>query len=70
MFRIEPMKFHDLISKLQKFITCRLFPEKPEELPPIQKCAWWIPSATKVLALLSEFVNLKKKIMIIIIFSA
>jgi len=55
MCRIEQTKFHELISKLQKFITFRLFPDKPEELPPIGKCLWWIPSATKVLALLSEY---------------
>jgi hypothetical protein len=53
-FRIERGKFHEIISKLQKFITCRLFPERPEDLPPITKSAWWIPSATKVLALLSK----------------
>ena len=41
-----------LLSSL-KFISVRLFPTKSNELPPDEKCTWWIPSAVKVLALLS-----------------
>ena len=36
-----------------KFISVRLFPSKTNELPPDEKCTWWIPAAVKVLALLS-----------------
>ena len=58
LFRFETPKLLDLIHKLQNFISRRLFPPKPEELPSIQKCTWWIPSATKVLALLSQLLSL------------
>jgi len=50
---IEPTKFRELVSKLQKFISCRLFPQNEDDLPPVSKCAWWIPCVTKVMALLS-----------------
>ena len=52
--RLQSDRFKLLIAKLQSFISCRLFPPKPQDLPPMAKCTWWIPSATKVLALLSE----------------
>ncbi|ELU04155.1 hypothetical protein CAPTEDRAFT_93626 [Capitella teleta] len=45
--------FQSLIKILNGFISCRLFPPKPQDLPPMNKCTWWIPSATKVLALLN-----------------
>uniref|UniRef100_A0A673K4Y3 HECT-type E3 ubiquitin transferase n=1 Tax=Sinocyclocheilus rhinocerous TaxID=307959 RepID=A0A673K4Y3_9TELE len=46
-------RFKQLVERLQLFITTRLFPAKPDELPPMAKCSWWIPSATKVLSLLN-----------------
>jgi len=52
--RIEATKFRDLVSKLQKFLSCRLFPQNEDDLPPVSKCAWWIPCVTKVMALLSQ----------------
>jgi len=52
--RIETTQFRDLVSKLQKFVSCRLFPQKPDDLPPMKKCSWWIPCVTKVMALLSQ----------------
>lgn len=44
-----------MVDRLLQFISLRLFPAKPEEFPPMVKCTWWIPSATKVLALFSRY---------------
>lgn len=43
------------MDRLLQFISLRLFPAKPEEFPPMVKCTWWIPSATKVLSLFSRY---------------
>ncbi|XP_056325528.1 probable E3 ubiquitin-protein ligase HECTD2 isoform X2 [Danio aesculapii] len=51
--KLPQKRFKQLVERLQLFITTRLFPTKPEELPPMAKCSWWIPSATKVLSLLN-----------------
>uniref|UniRef100_A0A4W4G525 HECT-type E3 ubiquitin transferase n=1 Tax=Electrophorus electricus TaxID=8005 RepID=A0A4W4G525_ELEEL len=51
--KLSQKRFKQLVERLQLFITTRLFPAKPEELPPMAKCSWWIPSATKVLSLLN-----------------
>ncbi|KAF5894153.1 putative E3 ubiquitin-protein ligase HECTD2, partial [Clarias magur] len=51
--KLSQKRFKQLVERLQLFITTRLFPAKPEELPPMSKCSWWIPSATKVLSLLN-----------------
>ncbi|EMP36165.1 Putative E3 ubiquitin-protein ligase HECTD2 [Chelonia mydas] len=48
---ISQRRFKQLVDRLLQFISLRLFPAKPEEFPPMIKCTWWIPSATKVLAL-------------------
>ena len=53
--RLSQKRFKPLVERLLQFISLRLFPAKPEEFPPISKCSWWIPSASKVLALLSRF---------------
>uniref|UniRef100_A0A8C2UVN3 HECT-type E3 ubiquitin transferase n=1 Tax=Chinchilla lanigera TaxID=34839 RepID=A0A8C2UVN3_CHILA len=50
-------RFEQLVERLLQFISLHLFPAKPEEFPPITKCPW-IPSASKVLALLSTANNL------------
>uniref|UniRef100_A0A672NYC7 HECT-type E3 ubiquitin transferase n=1 Tax=Sinocyclocheilus grahami TaxID=75366 RepID=A0A672NYC7_SINGR len=52
--KLPQKRFKQLVERLQLFITTRLFPAKPDELPPMAKCSWWIPSATKVLSLLSD----------------
>eukprot|EP00794_Sanderia_malayensis_P005513 gene5513-6198_t len=39
---------------VQKFISERLFPSCVKDLPPVEKCRWWIQSAVKVLALLNS----------------
>ncbi|XP_068806175.1 probable E3 ubiquitin-protein ligase HECTD2 isoform X2 [Struthio camelus] len=49
--KISQRRFKQLVDRLLQFISLRLFPAKPEEFPPMMKCTWWIPSATKVLAL-------------------
>nr|XP_009933995.1 PREDICTED: probable E3 ubiquitin-protein ligase HECTD2 [Opisthocomus hoazin] len=49
--KISQRRFKELVDRLLQFISLRLFPAKPEEFPPMVKCTWWIPSATKVLAL-------------------
>ncbi|CAL1526466.1 unnamed protein product, partial [Lymnaea stagnalis] len=46
-------RFRAIIERIHNFISGRLFPPKPGDLPPLAKCSWWIPSATKVLALLN-----------------
>ncbi|XP_065602068.1 probable E3 ubiquitin-protein ligase HECTD2 isoform X2 [Cyrtonyx montezumae] len=48
---ISQRRFKQIVDRLLQFISLRLFPAKPEEFPPMEKCTWWIPSATKVLAL-------------------
>ncbi|XP_072177562.1 probable E3 ubiquitin-protein ligase HECTD2 [Diadema setosum] len=45
--------FKAIVDRLQQFTSVRLFPPSTNDLPPIGKCSWWIPSATKVLALLN-----------------
>ena len=52
-YRLESSRFKKLLEKVQYFVSCRLFPPKQEDLPPMTKCSWWIPCATKVLALFS-----------------
>ncbi|XP_054019302.1 probable E3 ubiquitin-protein ligase HECTD2 isoform X2 [Dryobates pubescens] len=49
--KITQRRFKQLVDRLLQFISLRLFPAKPEEFPPMVKCTWWIPSATKVLSL-------------------
>ncbi|CAM4708909.1 unnamed protein product [Leuciscus chuanchicus] len=51
--KLPQKRFKQLVERLQLFITTRLFPAKPEDLPSMAKCSWWIPSATKVLSLLN-----------------
>ncbi|XP_076154126.1 putative E3 ubiquitin-protein ligase HECTD2 [Alosa pseudoharengus] len=51
--KLSPKRFKQLVERLQLFISTRLFPARPEELPPMTKCSWWIPAATKVLSLLN-----------------
>ncbi|XP_004838552.1 probable E3 ubiquitin-protein ligase HECTD2 isoform X2 [Heterocephalus glaber] len=56
--KLSQKSFKQLVERLLQFISLRLFPAKPEEFPPITKCSWWIPSASKVLALLNTANNL------------
>ncbi|XP_057703370.1 probable E3 ubiquitin-protein ligase HECTD2 [Corythoichthys intestinalis] len=49
--KLSTRRFRQLVERLLQFISTRLFPAEPEELPPASKCSWWIPSAAKVLGL-------------------
>ncbi|XP_046885938.1 probable E3 ubiquitin-protein ligase HECTD2 [Hypomesus transpacificus] len=49
--KLSQRRFRQLVERLLQFISTRLFPAEPDDLPPLAKCSWWIPSATKVLAL-------------------
>ncbi|KAM4607024.1 putative E3 ubiquitin-protein ligase HECTD2 [Polymixia lowei] len=49
--KLSARRFRQLVERLLQFISTRLFPAEPDELPPLAKCNWWIPSATKVLGL-------------------
>ncbi|XP_015194984.1 probable E3 ubiquitin-protein ligase HECTD2 [Lepisosteus oculatus] len=51
--KLSQRRFKQLVDRLLQFISLRLFPAKPDELPSMVKCAWWIPSATRVLSLLN-----------------
>ncbi|KAH0623603.1 hypothetical protein JD844_006529 [Phrynosoma platyrhinos] len=53
--KMSQKRFKQVIERLLQFISLRLFPAKPEELPLMEKCTWWIPSAAKVLSLFSRF---------------
>ncbi|XP_035672517.1 probable E3 ubiquitin-protein ligase HECTD2 [Branchiostoma floridae] len=58
MRRLPAVQFRDIVDRLLQFISVRLFPPKQDELPPLAKCGWWIPSATKVLALFNAANNI------------
>ena len=41
-----------------QFVTVRQFPPADKSLPPLSKSRWWIPTATKVLALINAANNI------------
>uniref|UniRef100_A0A4W5JLM8 HECT-type E3 ubiquitin transferase n=1 Tax=Hucho hucho TaxID=62062 RepID=A0A4W5JLM8_9TELE len=49
--KLSPRRFRKLVERFLHFISTRLLPAPPDELPPLTRCSWWIPAATKVLAL-------------------
>ena len=50
---IDAARFRLLVRRLLQFITIREFPPaNGVKLPPVTKSRWWIPSATRILALL------------------
>lgn len=50
---IDAARFRLLVRRLLQFITIREFtPASGVKLPPVNKSRWWIPSATRILALL------------------
>lgn len=59
--KLESARFKAVIRRLHSFISTRLFPTRPAELPPISKSSWWIPSAIKTLALLNAANDLGHK---------
>lgn len=48
-----------------QFITSRQFSPNDKSLPPLAKTLWWIPSATKNLALISKFTYPLLKLIIV-----
>ncbi|RWS26545.1 putative E3 ubiquitin-protein ligase HECTD2-like protein [Leptotrombidium deliense] len=51
---IEQKRFRCIVKRILQFITIREFPPaNGHKLPSISKSRWWIPSATRVLALLN-----------------
>ncbi|XP_060602267.1 probable E3 ubiquitin-protein ligase HECTD2 isoform X2 [Ruditapes philippinarum] len=58
MRKLSGDRVQALLERLNSFISIRLFPPKPQDLPPMVKCSWWIPSSTKVMALLNAANNL------------
>lgn len=59
-FRTLPFpRFKAIIQELLQFVTIRQFPPADKSLPPLSKSRWWIPTATKVLALINASNNLK-----------
>ncbi|XP_041367987.1 probable E3 ubiquitin-protein ligase HECTD2 isoform X2 [Gigantopelta aegis] len=56
--KMKPSVVKAVLDRLHNFISVRLFPPKPQDLPPLSKCTWWIPSATKVMALFNASNNM------------
>ncbi|XP_052773561.1 probable E3 ubiquitin-protein ligase HECTD2 isoform X2 [Mya arenaria] len=56
--KLTSNRMQALLERLNSFISIRLFPPKPQDLPSMAKCTWWIPSCTKVMALLNAANNL------------
>ncbi|XP_031557085.1 probable E3 ubiquitin-protein ligase HECTD2 [Actinia tenebrosa] len=53
-FRKIPVNtYKSIVTRIEQFMSLRLFPTKSTDLPPEEKCTWWVPSAVKVLALLN-----------------
>ncbi|PIK51354.1 hypothetical protein BSL78_11758, partial [Apostichopus japonicus] len=55
--RLPKESFKLILGRLENFLSIRLFPPEPSELPPLAKCSWWIPSVAKVLALFNAANN-------------
>lgn len=44
-------RFLTCVSCVHNLITMRIFPPRPQALPPMQSCLWWIPCAVRCLAI-------------------
>ena len=51
--RLEPNRFRSIVRNLLQFISIRQFPAGERGLPAPTRSRWWIPTAVRVLALLS-----------------
>ena len=56
---MEVSRFRLVIGFITQFITVRQFPPPDRSLPPLSSSKWWIPTATKVLAILCKGFFLK-----------
>ena len=57
---LETLNFQSdrqLFRNLLQLVTIRQFPPADKSLPPLNKSKWWIPTATKVLALINAANN-------------
>lgn len=55
---LSQARLRGILRNLLQFVTIRQFPPADKSLPPLNKSRWWIPTATKVLALLNAANNL------------
>ena len=55
---LSSSRFRAILRNLLQFTTIRQFPPADKSLPPLSKSRWWIPTSTKVLALLNASNNL------------
>ncbi|XP_065071467.1 probable E3 ubiquitin-protein ligase HECTD2 [Rhopilema esculentum] len=51
-YKVPVEQFKRMIKSIHQFVAQRLFPTNVSEMPPVEKCRWWIQTAVKVLALL------------------
>ncbi|XP_069157582.1 probable E3 ubiquitin-protein ligase HECTD2 [Procambarus clarkii] len=49
---LEVSRLRMMVGIIIQFLTVRQFPPPDRSLPPLSKSKWWIPTATKVLAIL------------------
>ncbi|XP_064101455.1 probable E3 ubiquitin-protein ligase HECTD2 [Macrobrachium nipponense] len=49
---LEVSRLRMMVGIIIQFITVRQFPPPDRSLPPLSKSKWWIPTATKVLAIM------------------
>jgi len=54
---LESDRLSGIVRNLLQLITIRQFPPADKALPPLNKSKWWIPTATKVLALMNAANN-------------
>lgn len=54
--RLESNRFRTIVRNLLQFISIRQFPAGERGLPAPTRSRWWIPTAVRILALLSMFV--------------
>ncbi|XP_072158067.1 probable E3 ubiquitin-protein ligase HECTD2, partial [Bemisia tabaci] len=55
---LETVRLRGVVRNILQFITIRQFPPADKSLPSLSKSRWWIPAATKVLALIYAASNL------------
>ncbi|XP_024215638.1 probable E3 ubiquitin-protein ligase HECTD2 isoform X1 [Halyomorpha halys] len=54
---LEVERIRSIVRNIIQFITMRQFPPGDKSLPPLNKTRWWIPTATKTLALINAANN-------------
>ncbi|XP_046686102.1 probable E3 ubiquitin-protein ligase HECTD2 [Homalodisca vitripennis] len=54
---LEVDKLRLIVRHIIQFVTIRQFPPSDKSLPPMSKSRWWIPTGTKVLALVNAANN-------------